>query len=322
MTHHPQDWPIGAALLQFPGDLPDGTTLTEADPEAWRQTLREIELVGFDHVDLTDSWVRPGDLSAARQDDLTVLAAEHGLAFSAFSITRKSIIDPDPERARAHLEYSIRSVEAAARMGVPVVCLGLHQPLTPAQQEAVWFWLAQGAEDPDDPAVWSAAVAGFREIGEVAASLGVEISLEMYEGTYLGTAQSAVRLVEDIALPNVGLNPDIGNIMRLHQPVDRWQDMLATMLPYTNYWHTKNYFRDFDPATGAYFSSPAPLELGYINYREAIGMALDAGFSGPFCVEHYGGDGLSVSALNREYLRRILTAKTPATDPASVGGAA
>ena len=35
-------------------------------------------------------------------------------------------------------------------------------------------------------------------------------------------------------------------------------------------------------------------------------MAIDSGFRGAFCTEHYGGDGLSVSATNREYLRRIL----------------
>ena len=92
-------------------------------------------------------------------------------------------------------------------------------------------------------------------------------------------------------------------------PVEHWEQMLATMLPHTNYWHVKNYYRDFDPGTGAYFTAPAPLELGYINYRRAIEMALAAGFSGPFCVEHYGGDGLSVAALNRDYLRRILAVK-------------
>ena len=35
-------------------------------------------------------------------------------------------------------------------------------------------------------------------------------------------------------------------------------------------------------------------------------MAIEAGYRAPFYVEHYGGDGLSVSATNREYLRRIL----------------
>ena len=304
-----QTWPIGAALLQFPGDRPDGSSLTEADPSQWRPTLREAALAGVQHVDLTDSWVRAADLTPERLDRLTEVAGELGLAFSNISVTRKSVIDPDPAAAARNVDYALRTVDAAASLGVKSVCLGLHQPLTPAQQEAHWFWLAEGAEDPDDPAVRDQAVERFHRIGEHAAGAGVQISLEMYEGTYLGTSQGSVDLVRDIGLDNVGLCPDIGNIVRLHRPVEDWRAMLERMLPFTNYWQVKNYLRDYDPATGAYFSAPAPLETGFIDYRTAIGMAIDAGFAGPLCVEHYGGDGLSVAATNREYLRRILTAK-------------
>jgi sugar phosphate isomerase/epimerase len=304
-----QTWPIGAALLQFPGTAPDGSSLTDGPSTGWRPALREVALAGFEHVDLTDSWVRPGDLSPDRLAELGRVAGDLGLAFSNVSVTRKSVIDADPDVAARNVEYALRSVDAAAALGVPSVCLGLHQPLTPAQQEAHWFWLAPGAEDPDDPAVRDQAVERFRRIGEHAAAAGVQISLEMYEGTYLGTSQGAVDLVRDIDLANVGLCPDIGNIVRLHRPVEDWRVMLERMLPYTNYWQVKNYLRDHDPATGAWFSAPAPLESGFIDYRTAIGMAVDAGFAGPLCVEHYGGDGLSVSAANREYVRRILTAK-------------
>lgn len=304
-----ETWPVGAALLQFPGDRPDGTSLTDLGPDAWRPTLREVALAGFTHVDLTDSWVRPGDLTPDGLDALRTTAGEQGLAFSAISVTRKSVIDADEDRAAANLAYALRSVEAAARLGVGTVCLGLHQPLTPAQRGAHWFWLAPGEEDPDDERVRDLAVQRFAQVGRRAADLGVEISLEMYEGTYLGTSAGAVDLVRAIDLPNVGLCPDIGNIVRLHRPVEDWRDMLAAMLPYTNYWQVKNYYRDHDPATGAYFSAPAPLELGFVDYRTAIGMAVEAGFDGPLCVEHYGGDGLSVAATNREYLRRVLRAK-------------
>jgi sugar phosphate isomerase/epimerase len=302
-------WPIGAALLQFPGDVPGGASLTEGDPSRWRPALREVALAGFDHVDLTDSWVRPGDLTSDRLERLYETAGELGLTFSAISVTRKSVIDPDPVRASRHVDYALRTIDAAAALGVGTVCLGLHQALTPEQTTVQWFWLVRGAEDPDDPTVRDSAVERFTRIGQHAAAAGIQVSLEMYEGTYLGTSQGAVDLVRDIDLENVGLCPDIGNIVRLHRPVEDWRVMLERMLPHTNYWQVKNYLRDHDPATGAYFSAPAPLESGYIDYRAAIGMALDAGFQGPLCVEHYGGDGLSVAAANREYLRRILDAK-------------
>lgn len=309
MSWTSETWPIGAALLQYPGTLPDGTTTTTADDAAWAKVLREVRLAGFDHVDLTDTWLPVGDLPTSRLRSLGQLVRDEGLGLSAISVSRRSILDHDAAAAAANIAYSYRTIDAAAELGVRTVCLGLHQPLTPAQQDAMWFWHEPGAADPDDADVYRHAVTTFQELGAYAAERGVVLSLEMYEDTYLGTADSCVRMVTDIGLENVGLNPDVGNLIRLHRPVEDWRTQFEKMLPHTNYMHVKNYYRDLDVATGAYFSAPAPLELGFINYRVVIGMALEAGFEGTFCVEHYGGDGLSVAARNREYLRTILAAK-------------
>ncbi|WP_327672235.1 MULTISPECIES: sugar phosphate isomerase/epimerase family protein [unclassified Streptomyces] len=298
-----REWPIGAALLQFPDahNAPIGQ---------WSSVLGEVAGEGFDHVDLTDSWVRPGDLDADRRAELGRALKESGLGVTAISAIRRSVIDPDEDAALAHLAYLLRTIDAAADLGTGVVSVGLHRELTQAQQEALWFWHEQGATDPiGDFRTWERAVTRLRELGERAAQYGIRLSLEMYEDTYLGTADSAVSLVTDIDLPNVGLNPDIGNLVRLHRPVEDWQSMLRKTLPHTNYWHIKNYYRDHDLATGAYFTHPAPCEGGLINYRHALAMALECGFDGPICVEHYGGDGLGVSAANRDYLRRVLRAR-------------
>ena len=71
----------------------------------------------------------------------------------------------------------------------------------------------------------------FQELGRHAAEVGVLLSLEMYEDTFLGTADSAVRLIEEIGLPEVGLNPDIANLVRLHRPVEPWQELVEKTLP-------------------------------------------------------------------------------------------
>ncbi len=311
MTYTPETWPVGAALLNFTGVTRDGQDRTAAGPQAWKQTLREVRMAGFEHVDLTDSWVRAADLDAGGRRQLLETARACGLSFSDLAVTRKSVITPDEEQAQRNIAYAKRTIDAAADLEAPMVCLGLHDPFTPEQEEATWFWLAPGAEDEETPANREKAAERFRALGEYAAERGVSLSLEMYEGTFLGTADSSVQLVKEVDLPNVGLCPDIGNIVRLHRPIEDWREMLVKMLPHTNYWQLKNYFRDYDPVTGAYASAPAPLALGFINYREAIGMALEAGFEGPMCVEHYGGDGLTVSAMNRDYIRDILRAKLP-----------
>ena len=300
-----ETWPIAAAALPFPGVMPDGSSVTDADPQVWFTTLREVADAGFDRVDLTDSWVRAGDLSVERLDALRGAAADAGVVPTSLSAIRRSVIDG--EHGDDNLAYSHRTLEAAAHLGIETVSFGLHQALTPEQQRQLWFWTVQGhVDDPDD---WDLAVSRLRELGAHAADLGLLVSLEMYEDTFLGTADSSVRLVQEIGLDNVGLNPDIGNLVRLHRPIESWRELVEKTLPYANFWHVKNYARDEDVARDHYVAVPSPMAHGVIDYRWAFRVAIESGFQGVICVENYGGDGLSVCAENRDYLRRHVLPK-------------
>lgn len=298
------DWPISAALLQFPGVRADGSRAQDAGPEDWLEVFVEVAEAGFDDVDLTDSWVRPADLSRSALAEFKAAASEAGLDTPAISTVRRSVIDL--RDGAANLDYAHRTIDAASALGASTVCLGLHQPLTDEQKAQLWFWTVTGHRDPDDRETWDLAVSRIRELGLHAKDVGILLSLELYEDTYLGTSESAVRFVTDVGMPNVGLNPDVGNLIRLHRPVEDWREILRATLPYANYWHVKNYSRDEDRRTGSFFAVPSPLECGLIDYREAVRLAVSVGFQGVICAEHYGGDGLSVSASNRQYLRRIL----------------
>jgi sugar phosphate isomerase/epimerase len=298
------NWPIAAAMLQFPAVMPNGQLVQDQGADEWAIALQEIADAGFTHLDPTDSWLRVADLSEPRLEDFLQTVKQVGLSIPSISTARRSVIDP--AYGDEYLAYSHRVLDTAAQIGVSVVSFGLLQALLPAQQQALWFWTAPGAKNPDDPAVWRKAVTRLQELGKHADSVGIDMALEMYEDTYLGTADSAVALVKEINHPRVGLNPDWGNLQRLLRPVERWEAMAEKTLPYAKYWHVKNYFRSEDAATGDIVTAPAPLEFGVINYRKAIRMAIELGYQAPFYVEHYGGDGLSVSATNREYLRRIL----------------
>ncbi len=305
MPYTRDTWPIAAALHQLASP-----EVQHADASQWSSDLEQVVAVGFNAIDLTDSWLQIGDLEPTRLAELRAVTQQVGVTVPALSITRRSVIDP--ASGDDNLAYTLRTLEAAPELGIGVLSLGLHRPLTVAQQEALWFWTAEGAVDPvGDTETWDLAVRRFREIGKRAADLGMLVSLELYEDTYLGTSSSSVRMIEDIGLDNVGLDPDLGNIVRLHRPIEEWREMLAAMLPYTNYWQVKNYSR-VEVTGGVISTHPAPLELGVINYRDAIRDALNAGFHGVFCCEHYGGDGLGISALNARYLRSLLPASAPA----------
>ncbi|KRB55327.1 xylose isomerase [Rhizobium sp. Root708] len=298
------NWPIAAAMIQYPNMLNDGRSVQDQSVEEWADTLSDVVDAGFTELDPTDSWLRLADLTPARLESFMSLVASLGLTIPAISTSRRSVIDA--RHGDDHLAYSHRVIDAAKAIGAGSVSFGLFEPLTDAQMKALWFWTVEGHKNPDDTAVWSKAVRRIRELGRHAEDLGIEISLEMYEDTYLGTSESAVRFVEEVALANVGINADLGNLIRLHRPMEHWQEMMAKVAPYAKYWHVKNYTRTEDPASGVIVTHPAPLESGIINYRAAIRMALAHRFASPFLCEHYGGDGLSVCASNREYLRRIL----------------
>jgi len=297
-------------MLPFPASQ-------EAPAEVWHDQFAEVAFEGFTEVDLTDSWLKVGNLEASRLTELADVLRQTGLRPEAVSAIRCSVIDPDA--GEANLAYSHRTIDAAAQLGCSVVSVGLHRPLAPQQRDVLWFWTVDGPKDDDSAETWQLAVHRLRELGEHAHDAGVLLSLEMYEDTLLGSAESAVRLVQDINHSAVGLNPDLGNLFRLHRDIEPFQTAVEACLPLSNYWHVKNYYRDTEPTTGAVVSLPAPMYSGAMNYRTAVKTAVAVGYTGPFCVEHYGGDGLSVMAENRTYLRKLLAVATGEVARASRG---
>ncbi|WP_300266617.1 sugar phosphate isomerase/epimerase [Microbacterium sp.] len=299
-----ETWPIAVCMHGFSRVTPNGVALHDAPPEVWDDMFGRIAALGFRGVELADSHIRPADLTASRREELKEIASAHSVDLVAVHVQRQSVIQPG--RGEENLAYAHRTIDAAAELGLQVFSTGLHQPFSAAQQQALWFWTAPGPVDPDDAATRALAVARLRELGEHAAAVGLPMSLEMYEDTYLGTADSAVRLIEEIDLVNVGLNPDIGNLVRLHRPIEDWREMHEKTLPYANYWHVKNYTRDESADGSWYTSTPSTLETGLINYRDMVSRAIELGFTGPFLMEQYGGDSLGVCATNRTYLQSVL----------------
>ena len=296
-------WPISANMLSFGNRAPDGGHIKDAPAAVWASQLRQVRELGFDYIDPTDAWVPLAALSDARINEFSTALSDEGLAISSISMTRNSVVDV--ERGEQNLADAHRLIDLAPSFGATIVNTGFMQAITPAQSEHIWFWLVEG--HVDDPALRELAIERIRELGDHARSNGIQLSLEMYEDTFIGTPDGAVQFITDVDHDAVGLNPDLGNLIRLHRPMPHFTEMFAKVLPYSNFWHIKNYSRDHDPATGAYSSAPLPLKYGYINYRQMIRLALDLGYSGPFCCEHYGSDSLGVCAENREYIVQVLT---------------
>ena len=297
------EWPI-ACKASFGPVAEDGTPIIEAGPKIWYDQMLQMAELGFTCIDPMDDWLPMADLTEGQLRTYTELLADTGLRTAAISIGRNSVVDV--EHGERNLRTIHRTIDRAAELGAAVVNIGFQQALTQAQKDALWFWLAEGHHD--DWSLRDLAIERVRDLADHAQRLGLQISLEIYEDTFVGTPEDAVSFYKDVDHPAVGINPDIGNLFRLHRPMPKYTDMYNMVLPYANYWHIKNYIRDEDPATGSYMSTPAPLQTGTINYREVIRTALRMGYSGPFMTEHYGSDWLGVGAENARYIRQVLKA--------------
>jgi sugar phosphate isomerase/epimerase len=275
---------------------PREQSLREAGANAW------ADEAGFDAVDLVDSWLEPATLPASALRELGAVLADTGLRLAGISVVRRSVIDP--RDGMANLDYTLRSLNAAAVLGAPVVSIGFHRPLTQEQREAS-FWLVDPPRDDRSEATWALAAERVGQVVARAQELGITVALELHEGTLLDCGAGALRVIDMVGSPSLGVNPDLGNLVRVPGPLaERWEETLRAVLPRTTYWHVKNYSRVERP--GLVVTIPSELEAGAIDYRRALGLALDAGYSGPVCIEHYEGDALGAIARGRAYVEQVV----------------
>ena len=303
-AHGSADWPIAAGMLQFAGITRTGGPVSEATPEDWRSLLLPLRYEGFTAVELANRWADLTLLDAGRLAALREVTEDLGLAVPGYIVAGRPITDVANREENA--AYTHASLEAAAAFGAPIVCLGLHPFASRRPGAPLWFWTEQDNVHDDDPEHYGFVVRELRGFAQHAADLGISITVESYPGTAVGTIERTKRLFADVDHPAMGLNPDLGNLVRVQQPIEDWQDVVVELLPLANYWHVKNYGRAENPFTGTVFTHPTTLELGVVDYRKALRYALSIGFAGTIVVEHYGGDGIATSAANRDYVRRLL----------------
>jgi sugar phosphate isomerase/epimerase len=295
---------IAGSTLPLAAIAPSGTAMTEATPRDWADQLTRLRSIGFEAIDLVDGWLRIDQLEERGVRDLRTVIHDLGLTLVGISVIRASVIDP--QSGRANLERTRRALHAAAGLGAPMVSVGFHRPLTGRQLEAP-FWTVPHPEDHDDDANFALAVERLGALCDEAAALGIDVSLELHESTLLDRSARVLRLLDGVQAPNFGVNLDIGNLIRVpFRPPESWRDTVDALAPHVTYWHLKNYQRLEHPAAGLVLSAPCALGEGEIDYRSALHTVTAAGYRGPLCLEHYGGDALWAMRRSHEYLDTLL----------------
>ena len=195
-------------------------------------------------------------------------------------------------------------VQMAAWIGASVVnTTAITPPTSPGGPGAfVGEPVSQGSSRLASEADFQVTARGLSEVADMAASLGVDISIEVHQHSIADNSWSALHLLELIDRPNVGLNPDLGNIYWAYDvPEESCEAAILALAPYTRYWHCKNLRRVHIPENRHAILLQVPLPDGEINYRFAISAMLDAGYDGCLAVEglrlgdQLHGDGRSVA---------------------------
>ena len=209
--------------------------------------------------------------------------------------------------ARERVELGIRF---AAWIGASVVNTTFVTPPTQPggpghgrQGEQV----SQGGSRTASEADFERTAEQLRRLGQLAADLGVDIAVEVHQGSIADNSRAALHLLDLVGLDNVGVNPDLGNIYWHYEVAEETPEAaIVALAPHAKYWHCKNLRRLRVPELRRAFFLRVPLPDGDIDYRFAIAAMLDANYSGYLAVEGAReGDQLTADARSAQYVREL-----------------
>jgi sugar phosphate isomerase/epimerase len=280
-----------------------------------RRYLPLVKGMGFDAVEV------PVDDAADEHaaHELASELREHGLDIGAVRAGGALNHPLTAERALQKLERAIRYASWA---GAPIVNTALVSPPTHPdgpgsgrQGEQV----SQGASRTASEHDFVLTAERLRSAGHSAADLGVSIAIEVHQGSLADNSSATLHLLELVGLPNVGANPDLGNIYWHYEfPEETAEAAIVALAPRAVYWHCKNLRRQHIPELRRSFFQRVPLPDGDLDYRFAIAAMIDAGYDGYLAVEGAReGDALSQDHRGAEYVRQILAELSGETDRSS-----
>jgi sugar phosphate isomerase/epimerase len=171
--------------------------------------------------------------------------------------------------------------------------------------------LPQGSSRLASEADFEVTARHLRELGQLAGDLGVEISIEMHQHSIADNSWSCLHLLELVERPNVGVNPDLGNLYWNYEvPEETNEACIAALAARAKYWHCKQLRRVHVPELQKAYYLKVPLPDGEIDYRFAVAAMLEADFQGYLMIEgvregdQLYGDGRSV-AYCQQLLREL-----------------
>ncbi len=272
------------------------------DASERRQFLAKAKEIGFDGIELPamslgDAAVKT--LRAELEDAGVPCVAIRGGGGAAH-----------PRVAAANKGRMEDAVHFASKVGASIVNSTVTTPPRDPSGKGTYRGesVSQGSSRYASEADYERTASAVADVANIAAELGVEISIEVHQNSIADNSWATLHLLELIDAPNVGINPDLGNIYWTYDiPEESCEDAIVALAPRVNYWHCKSLYRVHIPDLETAIYLQVPLHDGEIDYRFAIAALLDVGYDGYLAIEgvRYGDqfhqDGASVA-----YVKSVL----------------
>ena len=267
-----------------------------------RQFLAKVKEIGFDGIELPAM-----NLADAAVDTLRAELEDAGVPCVAI---RGGGGAAHPRVAAANKKRMEDAVHFAAKVGASVVNSTVTTPPREPGKKGTYRGesVSQGSSRYASEADYERTASAVTDVANIAEALGVGISIEVHQNSIVDNSWSALHLLGLIDAPNVGINPDLGNIYWTYDiPEESCEDAIVALAPHVNYWHCKSLYRVHIPDLETAIYVQAPLPDGEIDYRFAIAALLDADYDGYLAIEGVRyGDGFHQDGRSVAYVKSVL----------------
>ncbi len=188
--------------------------INSAWAQAGRDTafgIRMTKEIGFDTIDI---FADPLDIDARERRLIRRECEKHGLPIVSVACVAVGLIDFNPSVQRFHVERCRRYLDLCHEFAARNLLLVLGE----------YIWERQVIPPAEQ---WQTGVRQVRELGKVAADLGLEIALELepFRLSLLNNVDNMVRFLDDVNHPAVRANIDISHLQLAHTPPEALQSL-------------------------------------------------------------------------------------------------
>ncbi len=269
------------------------------DTENRQQFLQKAREIGFEGIELPRMSISDTEIDTLRsqlEDAGMPCVAVRGGGGAAH-----------PRVASGNLQAMIDAVNFAPKIGAKIVNTTVTTPPRDPNGKGTYRGesVSQGSSRQASIIDYERTASAISKVASLAADLDISLSIEIHQNSIVDNSWSALHLMDLIDAPNVGINPDLGNIYWTYDiPEESCEDAIVALAPHVNYWHCKSLYRVHIPDLESAIYVQVPLPDGEIDYRFAIAALLDANYDGYLAIEgiRYGDqfhqDGRSVSYVN------------------------